>query len=90
MRPSVWAPAHDAGLDTPAELATVMAELEALKLSKQKQQAEIAAVKLESRKNREKVSVTKPPPHTIGRTQQNMCLLGAATGFSGPTPRSSR
>lgn len=50
-RPPVLAPAHDAGLDQAAKLATVMAALEA-------QQAEIEALKLEKEKLRETVGVT--------------------------------
>jgi len=51
VRPPVLAPAHDAGLDQAAQLATVMAALEA-------QQAEIEAGKLENKMLRENVGVT--------------------------------
>lgn len=65
MRHPVLAPAHDAGLGQAAQLATVMAALEAqqAEIEKQqaeikKQQAEIEAGKLDNKKLREKVGVT--------------------------------
>lgn len=52
------APSHGGGLDQAAELATLRAELEAVKLDKEKQQAQIEAVKLDNEKLLGEVTVT--------------------------------
>lgn len=57
VRPPVPAPSHDAGLDQAAELASLRAELGAIKLDKEKQQTEIEALKLENKKLRTEVTV---------------------------------
>lgn len=53
--PHVLAPAHDAGVDQTAKLATVMATLETQQAEIEKQRAEIEAGKLENKKLRETV-----------------------------------
>lgn len=68
VQPPVAAPSHDGGLDQAAKLATVTAELEALKLNYAEQQAKQQAFELdkaeqdtEIKKLRGKVTVTTPP-----------------------------
>ncbi|CAM9791650.1 unnamed protein product [Ectocarpus sp. 6 AP-2014] len=60
MRPPVLAPAHDAGLDQAAQLATVMAALEVQQAEIEKQRAEIEAGKLENKMLRETVEKYLP------------------------------
>lgn len=72
VQPPVVAPSHDAGLGRDA-MATVMAQLEALKLANAEQQAKLRAYELdkaehktEVKKLREKVTVTTLIPVTYG------------------------
>ena len=57
-RRPVLAPAYDTGVDQAAQLATVMAALEAQQAEIEKQRAEIEAGKLENKMLRETVGVT--------------------------------